>query len=99
MELDAYRSCSFAEKRQVLSVFWRSEPAPTSKIDAAAVQYGPWAVGFLIVIVLELLVLLLITVLAGHPAGWLALLPGALALFGLWRAIGRTRTLHSRATS
>ena len=97
MSLNAYQACSFSEKRQVLSVFWQSKPSPSDKVERAAAQYGPWAVGLLAVIVLELLILLIVLVAMGHPVGWIAVVPGALAMFGLWRAVVRSRALAATA--
>jgi hypothetical protein len=99
VDLDAYRSCSFGEKRQVLSVFWRSEATDSPKIQRAAAQYGPWAVGFLFVIVVELAVLLVALVATGHLVGWVVVIPGAIALFGGWRALVRSRVLKGQLST
>jgi uncharacterized integral membrane protein len=93
VKLDAYKSCSFSEKRQVLETFWRARPAQSTKVASAATQYGPWAVALLVIIMLELVVLLIATVSLGYPAGWFALIPGALAAFGLVKAVERSRAL------
>ncbi len=93
MKLDAYKSCSFSEKRQVLETFWRARPAESTKVASAATQYGPWAVVLLIVIVLELVVVLVASVSLGYLAGWFALIPVALAAFGLVKAVERSRAL------
>ena len=91
VKLDVYRSCSFAEKRQVLGAFWRGQESESSKIMQGSAQYGPWALLMLIAIEIELLVLLVLLVGYGHPVGWLVLAPGALVAIGIWRAAVQTR--------
>jgi hypothetical protein len=77
VRLDAYRACSWREKRVVLDAFWRrraSAPAP----PVAVYQYGWWAVASLSVIVLELA--LDLAVLAAKSSGWGWGAGGAMAL-------------------
>lgn len=97
MKLDAYRSCSFSEKREVLETFWRSRPAGSAKVERAATEYGPWAVALLVIIMLELIVLLVVTISLGYLAGWIVLVPGLLAGFGLVKAVDRSRNLAAQA--
>lgn len=80
MRLDAYRACSWSEKRVVLDAFWRRRAsAPVSL--AAVYQYGWWAVLSLTVIVLELA--LDVAVLAAKSSGWGWGAGGAMALSDL----------------
>ena len=97
MELAVYKSCSFAEKREVLGVFWRSIVAPSPKIGEAAVQYGEAAIPFLVVIALEVAVLLVVAIVRSYGTLWIVLAVAleALALSAIWRARQRLAALRS----
>ena len=95
MELDTYRSCSFAEKREVLGVFWRSQPASSPKITEGAVQYGPVAAIFVLVICIELGLLTGLLFVKSSAWAWALLVLTLLGLASLWLAVKRVRSLEA----
>jgi hypothetical protein len=94
MELDVYRSCSFAERREVLGVFWRAQPSTSPKITEGAIQYGPVAAIFVLVICVELGLLTGLTLAKGSSWGWALLVVTLLGLASLWLAVERVRSLR-----
>ncbi|HWD95253.1 MAG TPA: hypothetical protein VG246_02425 [Acidimicrobiales bacterium] len=99
MKLDVYRSCSRQEKRQVLDAFWRTNARPTSRIHAAASQYGPYAVLSLLAVAAELLVVILVSIDRVLAIGIVAILIEAFVLWSLWWAVARSRTLKRGAAA
>jgi hypothetical protein len=99
VKLDVYLSCSFKEKREVLDAFWRSKVNPSERINQAAIQYGPWAIICIAVVVVELA--LLIAVLSGHasPWVWAAVVTEAAVVVSLWWALVRYRALKANAST
>ena len=57
MALRTYRECSFAEKRAVLRVFWSGRPDGSARINRAAREYAPYALGLIVIISVELLII------------------------------------------
>jgi hypothetical protein len=94
VKLDVYRSCSRQEKRQVLEAFWRTSAHPTSRIQTAAAQYGPYAVLCLIAVAAELLVVILVSFDREVVVGILAILIEAFVMWSLWWAIVRSRAIR-----
>ena|ERR1700722_877801 len=94
MKLDVYRSCSRQEKRQVLDAFWRTNARPTSRIHAAAAQYGPYAVLSLLAVAAELLVVILVSIDRVLAIGVVAILIEGFVVWSLCWAITRSRALN-----
>ncbi len=99
MKLDVYRSCSRAEKREVLDAFWRRNAQPTSRIREATNQYGPYAVICLVAVALELAVVIFVSIDRAVVIGALAILFEALDVLSLWWAVVRYRTIRHEALS
>jgi hypothetical protein len=95
MGLSIYRSCSWQEKRQVLDVFWRPKIHASSKINMAALEYGPYAILCILVIALELVPVIVYAVDRGNAWGWLAVIAEALTLLSLWWAYTRNRNIKA----
>jgi Flp pilus assembly protein TadB len=93
VKLDVYLSCSFREKREVLDAFWRTKVNPSERINQAAVQYGPWAIICIAIVVLELAVLIALLGAHGSPWVWAAGLVEAAVILSLWWAMVRYRAL------
>lgn len=94
MRLDAYRRCTWREKRGVLDVFWRRRAVASETVLRAAYEYGWWAVVALTVIALELG--LVVALLAARSSGWgwwagLAAVANGLALY---RSVVRLREVE-----
>lgn len=94
--LDVYRSCSWQEKREVLGAFWHTGVHPSERINEAALEYGPYAVLCIVVIVLELVPVILYSIVRGDAWGWLAGLLELGVIASLRWALVRSRTLKSR---
>jgi hypothetical protein len=99
MNLDVYRGCSFKEKRDVLSAFWRSGVDATPRIMEAAVQYGYYTVLCLGVIVVELALILVVAVSHGSLVEWFTALAELFVLWSTWWALKRYRTLKTHFTT
>jgi len=95
MKLDVYRSCSWAEKRQVLEAFWRRGTGTPERIRAAACQYGPWAVLCLAIVAVELVALGAFLIAHSPVLAVVTLGLAAFDLWSLWWSIVRTRELRS----
>ncbi len=68
--LRAYRACSWAEKRTILSFYWSTREAPSPALDRAAREYAPWATLLASAIWLELLFVTFYFV--GRQSNWAA---------------------------
>jgi hypothetical protein len=96
VNIDVYRSCTWKEKRDVLNVFWRRNVEASSRIGAAAVQYGYYAVICLVVVILELALILVVAV---NHNSFVAGFTAAAEIFMIWStwwAITRYRVLKSQ---
>lgn len=100
MGLATYKSCSFNEKRAVLRTFWSCRAHETEKINQAAREYGPYALGLVVVITVELAVIAALLVARANGWAWVATTATVLALWSLWwtlqcrhRVSGRTAPL------
>jgi hypothetical protein len=93
VKLDLYRSCSRAEKRQVLEVFWRRDVVASDRITSAALQYGPWAVLCCVVLALEPIPVLAFSVGHSHALLVAAGVVEVLVLVTLWWAAVRFTSL------
>ena len=91
-----YRSCSWREKREVLDAFWRNKDQPSDRINQAALEYGPYAVAALVVIVLELVPVMIFTVERGNAFAWLCVAAEAGVLASLWWSVVRWRSLKDQ---
>ena len=98
VKLDVYRSCSWAEKRRVLDVFWRSGVVAPEPIRSAALQYGPWAVLCCLVLALEPLPVLVISIGRSSALTWAAAGVEAVMVLSLAWAMARLNALQ-RGTS
>jgi hypothetical protein len=95
VNLDVYRSCSFKEKREVLSVFWRTTAEGTERISRAAVQYGYVAIICLIAILLESVLLTVLSIVHGSALAWIGAAGDAFMVWAIGRALVRYRALKS----
>jgi hypothetical protein len=93
MKLDVYRSCSRHEKRQVLEAFWHSHVQSSTRIRAAAVQYGPYAVACLIAVAAELVVVIVTSAHRAFVISWIAVVVEVAVVLSLWWAVVRSRAL------
>jgi uncharacterized membrane protein len=94
VKLDVYRSCSRAEKRDVLTTFWHRGATGTAKIMKAALQYGPWAVLCLVVLALELVPVVVLGFRHAPVIAWIAVAMEVVVLLSLWLAVVRTSELR-----
>ena len=98
MSLVTYHSCSFNEKRAVLRTFWGVTADPSDKINAAAREYGPYALAMVAVIAAELAAITGVLIAVGSAWLWASAVATVLALLSLrrtWtchRASGTTAT-------
>ena len=99
VKLVVYRSCTWREKRDVLEAFWRRGSTPTSRIGAAALEYGYYAVICLAIVVIELTVLAAAIFSQGSWTGWLAVAGDAFVAWSTWWALVRYRALKPRSAS
>lgn len=98
MSLATYHSCSFREKRAVLATFWGVTADPSDKINAAAREYGPYALAMVAVIAAELTAITVVLIAVDSGWVWAGGAATVLALVSLrrtWtcqRASARTAT-------
>ncbi|HEV2361485.1 MAG TPA: hypothetical protein VGS21_07275 [Acidimicrobiales bacterium] len=81
MNLATYRSCSFQEKRGVLTAFWSGRVDQPDKVVFAALEYGPYALAMIEVITFELIVIDIALLVYRNGWSWLAI---AATLLALW---------------
>lgn len=98
MNIDAYRSCTWKEKREVLNVFWRTNVEASSRIVEASVQYGYYAIICLVVVIFELAVILGVALERNAAVAAIAVLTEPFMLWSTWWAIMRYRDLRSQVT-
>lgn len=96
MKLDVYRSCSWAEKRRVLEVFWRRDVLGSERITEAALQYGPWAVLCCLVLAIEPLPVLVLAIGRSPALAWSALAIEVLVVAALVLSLARFSSLRRR---
>ena len=96
MNIDAYRSCTWKEKRDVLNVFWRRNVETSSRLGVAAGQYGFFAVICLVVVMLELALILVAALDHGSFVAWIAAPAELFMIWSTWWAIMRYRVLKSQ---
>ncbi len=84
MGLTTYKSCNFEEKRAVLRTFWSGRTDSSDKVNVAAREYGPYALGLVTVITVELIVIAVLLII--HSDAWAGVATGAsvLSLWSLW---------------
>jgi hypothetical protein len=97
VKLDVYRSCTRQEKREVLDAFWRTRHRPSNRIHEAALQYGPFAIGSLVVVVAELAFVILVSIRRAPVVGWFAAAFEALVVLSLWWSLVRLSALKGQA--
>ncbi len=85
VNLTTYQSCSFAEKRAVLRAFWSSSDEESDKVNLAAREYGPYALGMVAIIALELVVISAVLAVRGSGWAWISLIATVFGLWSLWR--------------
>ena len=79
----------------MLNAFWRSSGHPSSRINEAALQYGPFAALCLFIVVLEVVPLLAVSIDRGYAWSWLFGAFEAGILLSLWWCVVRLRALQS----
>lgn len=84
MRLATYNSCSFNEKRAVLRTFWSGRADASDKINQAAREYGPYALGLVAIITIELVVIAALLIIRANDWAWTATGTSVLALRSLW---------------
>ncbi len=84
MGLATYKTCTFSEKRMVLRTFWSGRPHETEKINQAAREYGPYALGLVAVITIELVTIASLLLARANGWTWIATAASVLALWSLW---------------
>jgi len=96
--LDVYRSCTRAEKRDVLKVFWRRDVDASDRITTAALQYGPWAVLCCTLLALEPIPVLALSL--GRVDGLVAaaVVVEVVVVLSLWWAAVRLASLRRLTT-
>ncbi|MBW4030050.1 MAG: hypothetical protein HIU57_05135 [Acidobacteria bacterium] len=68
MALSTYRSCTSREKRTVLRTFWSGRRDESARINRAAGEYAPYALGLIVTIAVETVVIA--TLLVARASGW-----------------------------
>ncbi len=84
MGLATYKTCSFNEKRMVLRTFWSCRPHESDKINQAAHEYGPYALGLVTVITVELVIIAALLLARANGWTWIATTASVLAFWSLW---------------
>ena len=82
----------------MLNAFWRPARHPSTRINEAALQYGPYAAACLFVIVLEVVPLLAVSIRRGYAWSWCAVALEAATVLSLWWSVVRLRALKSLLT-
>lgn len=95
MALLTYNSCSSREKRAVLHTFWSGHTSESEKINLAAREYGPYALGLVATITAELAVIAGYLVERSNVWSWAA---GGATLLAAW-SLGWSFVCQRRATS
>lgn len=99
MNLDVYKSCTHAEKRQVLEAFWHADAAAPVRINYAALQYGPFAIALLIIVAAELAPVIYFSLSRGYAVAWIPVLIEAAVVASAGWAVARLRTLRHQFAS
>ena len=92
--LEAYRGCSWREKREVLAVFWRGKLSANPTINNAAVEYGRIAIGLVVAIALELIPIYVVSLHRGYLPGELAIGVEVATVLALIKAVVSYRSLR-----
>jgi len=77
----------------VLEAFWHSHVQSSTRIRAAAVQYGPYAVACLIAVAAELVVVIVASAHRAFVISWIAVVVEVAVMLSLWWAVVRSRAL------
>jgi hypothetical protein len=93
VKLDVYRSCSSAEKRDVLNTFWHTNVSASPRIHQAATEYGPYAALCLVAMALELAFVISFSLHRAVIIGAFAVLFEALVVLSLGWSLFRWREL------
>jgi hypothetical protein len=93
VNIDAYRSCTWREKRDVLNVFWRTNVEVSSRVGEAAVQYGYYAIICLVIVLIELAVILGVALDRNALVAALSVLVELFTFWSTWWAAKRYRVL------
>ena len=70
--LATYQACTFAEKRDVLRIFWSRRDEGSDKVRDAAREYGPYALVMVAVITVELAIITAALLTDANAWAWLA---------------------------
>jgi hypothetical protein len=96
VKIDVYRSCTWHEKRDVLNVFWRANVDASSRIVEASVQYGYYAIIFMVVVMLEVAFILGVALERNALVAALTVLAEVFMFWSTWWAMKRYRILKSQ---
>ena len=77
----------------MLEAFWHSHVQSSTRIRAAAVQYGPYAVACLIAVAAELVVVIVASAHRAFVISWIAVVVEVAVVLSLWWAVVRSRAL------
>lgn len=99
MALATYQSCSFQEKRAVLRTFWTRRLDESEKINCAAREYAPFALGLVSIITVELLVIAVTLIARVNGWAWAATLATVLCAWSLIWTIMCSRAAGAHPSS
>lgn len=95
MGLSTYNSCTFHEKRAVLRTFWSGRADESEKINLAAREYSPFALGLVAIITFELIVIAGLLVARANGWAWVATSATVLAVWSLWWTVMCRRRINA----
>lgn len=95
VRLATYNSCTFNEKRAVLRTFWSGHTDESEKINLAAREYGPYALGLVAIISIELIIIAVLLTARANGWAWVATASTVLALWSLWWTVVCRRRINA----
>jgi hypothetical protein len=95
MSLAVYNTCSRQEKRAVMRAFWSGRFDDSHKINQAAKEYGPYALGLVTIVTLEIVFIATLLVIRANGWAWTSTAGSVLALWSLWWTVLCRRTINS----
>ena len=98
MRLATYNSCTFNEKRAVLRTFWSGRSNESEKINLAAREYGPYALGLVAIISFEMLIIAALLIARANGWAWVATASSVLALWSLWWTVVCRRRVNTQVS-
>ena len=99
VRLTTYNSCTFTEKRAVLRTFWSCRTDDSDKINRAAREYGPYALGLVAIISLELIIIAGILIGRANGWAWIATAATVLSMWSLWWTVVCRRRINANVAA